>query len=1000
MTTKNKKVKAPKTKAEKKLFRQRLLAYFLIFCVSIVTIGSTGVVLFASSANKKAPEMKADDFYRKESTKVLAEDGSEIYETGQKIIENVTYDDLPQVMIDALVSIEDSRFFIHDGVDVPRFTKAMITNGLDTIKNRRLMFSQGGSTLTMQLIKNTYFTYENTETNEVVEAASSGIEGVERKFQELKLARQAEREGLLTKQETMALYLNTANFGAQENIIGVQNSAEKYFGKDVKDLSLVESAFLAGVLNAPEYYTPYKSIENARERTQDVLYYMNYHGYITDEEYKIAQAIDLENLLKPIDKDTRDALPNQAYIDVVLDEVRELVKDSEGNAIDATVGGMRIYTAMNPDIQAGIDKVQRREIASMDQGASTNIQLGATVINNKTGEIVGVAGGYDYKGERIFNNAKDAYTMPASVVKPVLDYALAFEYLGWATTHVVTDAPYTYAGTNILVGNYDGRFLGEITLMHAVADSRNTTALKALDDVLSAVGRETVVNYMQSIGFSRVNMDNFSNQFAIGGNEFETTTLELAGAYQAVMNNGNYIKPHTITRIEFENGREPITNSPSATNVLSDASAYMAAQTMKYAVEGPWPGYLRSVKKPYTVYGKTGTNRYTPQSAPAGAPHNSQRDRLMIAATSDFTTATWIGFTKYDPELKPWITAAEADFNMTGKMSSYLLDLVQAAYGTPGAIARPSSVVDIQHILGTFPYQVPLADMNPDLISKGGMIKKDFLNLVEAQPQELENLKSSDVKASQDGENVKITVDMSPYPDEEKLTIAEPYISMPMGGSTIQGARIYDPSWVFGAVRYKSEVEVDGVIVEETMSDSPQHTYNLKINHESKVLVRSYYTYDLSLSRKSNALVSEIKLEKPVEPEIQIGTYTGKDVSEFNQFLNKRQLSNVSYKEVKTNNLREHDVIDSINPKIDNTKTTLSELKKLTLNVTLRSFEFTLSNTTAKDFSDQFKSYMEIRYDQANKDKVVKGLDFGNGRVNSFKLNDVQGKTVTLIFED
>lgn len=992
---KKKKVKVPKTKEQKRLRIQRIIAGFLIFCLTIGIAGTTGVLIFAQSANKEAPEMKEEDFFRQESTKLADVNGNTFYETGLKMIENITYDDLPQVMIDALISVEDSRFFQHDGVDVPRFAKAMITNGLDTIKKGRVMFSQGGSTLTMQLIKNTYFTYENAETNEVVEAASSGLDGIKRKFQELKLARQLEAEQIITKKQTIALYLNTANFGAQDNILGIQNSAEKYFGKDVADLTLVESAFLAGVLNAPEYYSPYKSIKNAKERTATVIYYMNYHGYITDEEYELALSVDLENLLKPISRENQEVHPYQAYADLVLREVPTLVKDADGNGVQAASGGMTIYTAMNPNIQEGIEKVQRREIANLDQGASTNIQVGSAVVNNKTGEIVGILGGYDYKGKLVFNNAADNYSAPASVVKPLLSYALAFEYLGYATSHVALDVPYTYAGTNIPVGNYDGRYIGELTIMHAVADSRNTTALRTLDEVISKIGNEGVIKYLEDFGFSKTNTEGFvfNNQYAIGGENFGTTTLELAGAYAGMMNGGNYIKPHTITRIEFDNGREPIVNSPSSVNALSDSAAYLAAQTMKYAVEGPYPGYLRSIKKPYTVYGKTGTHRWDPRYAPEGAPRGAQKARLMIAATGDYSTATWIGFVKTDADLKPWISASEADFNLTGKLSSYLLDLLANEYGAPAPMARPSGVADIKHILGTWPYQVPLEDMNPDLIATG-MIKKDYLKLVEATPQELSDLKESKVSATQKGDKLEIAVAMSEYPDKEKLTIAPATLDMTNDG---KGVRLFDESWIFGAVRYKSEVKVNGAVVQEKVGEEATQTFSLDYKYTDKIEVCSYYTYDLSPTKKSNILCSALELK---EPEITVPKFTNKDVSELMTYVTQNNL-NVSYVKVNNSDLDQFNKVTFIEPAIDGLKTTMSALQAVPLKVNVNDYTYTLPyGTKAKNFASTFKNYLSVNYDKSSSNAIVKGLDFGNGETDSFNMSDVYKKQVTLILED
>ena len=370
----------------------------------------------------------------------------------------------------------------------------------------------------------------------------------------------------------------------------------------------------------------------------------------------------------------------------------------------------------------------------------------------------------------IHNRALDSYNQPGSVIKPVLDYALAFEYLGWATSHVLVDEPWVYPGTDFLVGNYDGRYWGEVTIMDAVADSRNIPALKSLQEVINTIGRSGVVDYMNQIGFSKVNEENFDLGYALGGSSFLASPIELAGAYTTLMNGGNYTKPHTITRIEFSDGREPLVPQYSSIPVLSDSAAYLASRTMKYAVEGPYPGYLRSVRKHYPVFGKTGTNRWGEEGPKHGAAKNSMKDRLMIAATDQFSMATWVGFDKKTPDVKPWFSPQEAQFNLPGKLNSYLLDLLEQEYGSGKDLQRPGGVADIQHIAGTFPYQSPLKDMNPHLVAKG-LIKKEFLNLVEANPQDLKNLKEQKVNITQSKDTLMINVELTPYPDKENSAL-------------------------------------------------------------------------------------------------------------------------------------------------------------------------------------------------------------------------------------
>ena len=909
--------KIKKVKKEKHpLHTQRVIATILLVIVSMGIVGVGGFSIYAATVVRKSPELYAEDFLSPESTKIYDAEKNEIYDTGLKIRENISYDDLPQSLIDAFVSVEDSRFFEHKGFDVPRFTKAALENFFSSLRRGGISFGQGGSTFTMQLIKNTYFMYEDPQTGEVV-LPKGGVAGIDRKIQEIYLANKLEKNHILSKQLILELYLNMINFGAGNNILGIENSAEAYFGKAVSDLNLVESAFLAGVINAPSVNNPYYSIKNATERTHDVLYLMNYHGYITDDEYKVALAVPLENLFVGDESSNLADLPYQSYIDVVIKEVKELT------GLDPSTTPMKIYTAMNPTVQKGIDKFQRREIDWLNQGKDTNIQVGSTVINNKTGEIVGVVGGYDYNGRLIHNRARDSFHNPGSVIKPVVDYAPAFEYSGWATTHKLVDEPYAYAGTDIIVGNYDNRYWGEITVMDAVADSRNIPAIRAMEQNVSTLGVAGVVDYMNKIGYTAPTTDNFSMNFALGGAEFITSPMEIAGSYTMIMNGGNYTQPHTVTRIEFSDGREPLIPQYTSIPVISDSAAYLTSRTMKYAVEGPYPGYLNSIKKPYPVFGKTGTTRHGEENVDVGIPKNAMKDRLMVAATSDFSMATWVGFDTNDPEKKPWFSPSEANFNLPGKLNSYLLDLVAESYGRPDDLTKPSGVVDFKHIVGTFPYQIPLEDMNESLIVTG-MIKKEFLNLVEAKPASLKDLANQKVDVNQSGKNLEFNIELSPYPDKDKLTVAENVLVMKFpNGSTTTGKKLYDESWVFGAVRYTSEIRVNGKTVAEVSNDSNKQTLSYQLQDgDKKVEVCSFYTYEQSKSRKSNEVchnvdLSNVTVSGPQNDLPSLMTWAQENGVEIRK----------TFKE--NNRLDRLNKVSKVTPDISKNKLTLGKIKEL-----------------------------------------------------------------------
>ena len=270
--------KRPKAKTITKVFAT-------ITCIIAVIgiLGGIGAIIFANKLLEGKPEFDRAKLDSQESSVIYDMNGDEIVELGLYLRENIEYDDMPNSLVDAFLSIEDSRYFEHFGFDIPRFTKAILEN----IKSGG--FGQGGSTMTMQLVKNSYFQVDAD--GESTMAAHKGMSGVQRKMQEIVLAIEANKE--VSKKDILALYINKINYG--NNIRGVQKAAQYYFGKDASELGLVESAFLAGIINAPNNYNPYNELykhdesyiylnsnitylENAQKRTAEVLDLMAYHG--------------------------------------------------------------------------------------------------------------------------------------------------------------------------------------------------------------------------------------------------------------------------------------------------------------------------------------------------------------------------------------------------------------------------------------------------------------------------------------------------------------------------------------------------------------------------------------------------------------------------------------------------------------------------------------------------------------------------------------------------
>ena len=364
----------------KKIFRS-----ILIVVLSLVLIGGVSVFFMLSQiVGSVDTDDLSDKIINREPSTFYAADGTKIYEWGGVSRENVTYKQIPQSTIDAFLAIEDSRYFSHNGFDLPRF----ISSALFNAKSGTL--AQGGSTLTMQTIDN-FIMKPEEDKMEKEGKKYSALEKVERKIQEIYMSMALEKD--LSKEEIITKYLNEINFG--DSARGIQKGAEYYFGKNVEDLNLAESAFLAGVINAPNSYNPYRGYDKstnsnyyqyASERRDETLNLMLKHGYITETEYKLAKQTKLAFQLTGEKKKTGKG--SDKYYDFVYEAAKE-VQALTGE--DPALVPMKIYTSLNPDAQD-----EANELSSGNKVAffsDPNYQIGFTVLNNQTGEIVAVSGG-------------------------------------------------------------------------------------------------------------------------------------------------------------------------------------------------------------------------------------------------------------------------------------------------------------------------------------------------------------------------------------------------------------------------------------------------------------------------------------------------------------------------------------------------------------------------------------------------------------------------------
>ena len=858
-----------KPKVKRKINKVNLWAV-IISCVAIIGLIclTIGLIVIVGMLKSK-PELDVSEFTNSESSVIYDEDGNQIAELGTTIRENVTYDDLPNVLVDAFVATEDSRYFEHNGFDVPRFAKAFLSN------LKTMSFSQGGSTFTMQLVKNTYFS--NDETGQ--SASRSGLSGVTRKVQEIALAMELEKSNEVNKKTILELYLNKLNFGGNRNIRGIQKASEYYFGKDVTDLNLAESALLAGVINAPNAYNPFNNLELATQRRNEVLYLMRYHGYITEDEYQLARSIKVEDLLVDYTETSSggSTSPYQAYIDQVISETYTLTGK------DPYTTGMRIYTYMNKEIQKTMDSIQEENYDGI-VFPDDEFEIASIAVNNQTGAIVGILGGRNYAsgGSLLLNHATEQKKQPGSAIKPILDYVLAFENLGWSTSHVLVDKPITYAGTSIVVANANGYYSGQVTLRDALGNSLNTPAIQTLQAVIDAKGKQYVVDYLNSMGIE-ISYDDFDIQCGIGGNKITVSCLDIAGAQAALLNLGQYTKPHTISRIEFLDGKSPITPTCTTTQTVSSEAAYMMDTLLESNVSGGYANLMQILIDDYKVYAKTGTTDWGTSGQAYGIPTGSIKDAWMVASSTNYTVATWIGYEKAQKDKQSYITVSDYLTNIQGKTTNAILDKTVSEYGSPTTLERPSGVVSITHILGTYPYAATIEDMDSKYITTG-YIKKEYATLVDPQTANISSMDSNPT-ISYDGTKLKIT--WPKYPDESALKEAEDTMDISLtrsDGSIIIGAtgkRLFDYSWVYGPVRYKAEIKVNGTSTGTVTSETEENSFEVTATAGDKITACAYYGYE-----KLNISSSQKCVDVTVEDKDVIMTIPNTtDTSEIKTYL-------------------------------------------------------------------------------------------------------------------
>lgn len=526
-------------------------------------------------------------------TQILDAKGRLLYEIYQdKKAEPVKLTQVPDHFINALIAVEDSQFYKHPGVDL----KGTIRAAYQSLAKDNL---QGGSTITQQLVKNVLLTPERT---------------LSRKMKEAVLSVLAER--IYTKDQILEMYINNVPFGGVA--IGAQAASEKYFGKDISELDIAESAMLAGLPGAPTSYSPILDLEASKKRQLYVLQRMVEQGYISQEQLDA----EYNKTLYFYDQSIYIRAPH--FVAYVIDQMKEKYGERLLNK-----GGLKIYTSLDLDLQDHVDQILEEEISK--NGKRLYISNGAAlVIDVENSSILAYQGSVDYfKDSWGSFDVVRAPRQPGSSIKPVT-YSLALAN-GFTAASVISDSPVKYStkgSPSYSPVNYDGRFHGNVSLRQALANSYNIPAVK----LAAALGPDKVLDQGRKLGLDSWNAkDSYGLSITLGGEE--VSLLELTNVYATFARGGVKKELNSIVRIEQYDGQSLYTIKPTpGDEVLSPEVAYILSHILSdNNARLPAFGTNNYLNVPgYTVAVKTGTT-------------DNKRDNWTLGYTPSFVVGVWVG---------------------------------------------------------------------------------------------------------------------------------------------------------------------------------------------------------------------------------------------------------------------------------------------------------------------------------------------------------------------
>ncbi|MFR0497111.1 PBP1A family penicillin-binding protein [Limosilactobacillus reuteri] len=576
--------------------------------VVLLMVASAALFFYYASS---APKISRSDLTSQSITTIYDDQNRVISRLGAQKREYAKDNQIPKQLRNAVVSIEDRRFYKHHGVDTIRILGAATSNVFG-----RSAGMQGGSTLTQQLVKLSVF------------STAASDRTLKRKAQEAWLAINVEQH--FSKSQILDFYINKVYMG--NGIYGMQTAAQYYYGKDLNDLDLSQLALLAGMPQSPTYYNPLVSnTKYATQRRNEVLNAMVRSNYITQSQANQAAS---ESVTAGLDPDHGNISGSGTAVDskVVDPYVKQVLADLQAQGYNPYSDGLKVHTNLDLDAQQHLYDAANKNV----QFQNDKMQAGVAVTDPHNGQIIAMLGGR-HTGNVVYglNRAVQSNRSSGSTAKPLMDYGPAIEYLQWPTFKLIADTRFVFPGTNTVLHDFDKKYKGNMTMREALVQSRNVPAIRALQ----AVGIKRATSFLDGLGISQKQPYTLQNGIAL-----YISPLQVSAAYAAFANGGTYYKPYYISSITTQDGSVKQFN-PKGKRAMNKATAYMITDMLKGVFTDSQGSATDARLNGVNQAGKTGTTNYPGNSSQSGV-----MDSWMAGYTKNYSIAVWTG---YDHPLEP-----------------------------------------------------------------------------------------------------------------------------------------------------------------------------------------------------------------------------------------------------------------------------------------------------------------------------------------------------------